>query len=255
MRPRRRRADPMDFPLASNRLVPQPIGVVGVISPWNFPLQLSFNPLVSIFAAGNPAMVKMSEFSRGLAELLIRTAPKYFPAEKLNFSMTRIARPRIFGVAVRPPHLHRFDRTGRAVMTSAARNLTPVTLELGGKSPAVVAPEFPLKTAAERILWAKMFNAGQVCVNVDYCFVPEGKRGGVRGAGEKACRRALSRSQRRPTTPRSSTIAITRGSNRWLTMRSPRARRSSISPQARGPIARRVSFRRKFARRRRLKWR
>ena len=60
-------------------------------------------------------------------------------------------------------------------MTSAARNLTPVTLELGGKSPAVVAPDFPLATAAQRIMWAKMFNAGQVCVNVDYCFVPDGK--------------------------------------------------------------------------------
>lgn len=176
MRPRRRRADPVSFPFARNRVVPQPLGVVGVISPWNFPLQLSFNPLVSAFAAGNSAMLKMSEFSRGLAKLLIRTAPKYFPAEKLQiFDDDGTLGPSFSALPFDHLVFTGSSQTGRAVMQSAARNLTPVTLELGGKSPAVVAPDFSLQTAAERILWAKLFNAGQICVNVDYCFVPEGQ--------------------------------------------------------------------------------
>jgi coniferyl-aldehyde dehydrogenase len=85
MRPRRRHVDPVAFAGARNRLIPQPLGVVGVIVPWNYPLMLSFGPLVSIFAAGNRAMVKMSENSRRLAELLIEISPKYFPEDKLAF--------------------------------------------------------------------------------------------------------------------------------------------------------------------------
>ena len=85
MRPRRRRVDLLTFAGARNRLVPQPLGVVGVIVPWNLPLMLSFSPLVSVFAGGNRAMVKMSENSRRLAERLIEISPKYFPEEKLAF--------------------------------------------------------------------------------------------------------------------------------------------------------------------------
>jgi len=176
MRPQRRRGDMINFPLASNRLVPQPIGVVGVISPWNFPLQLSLNPLVSAFAAGNSAMLKLSEYSRNLARLLIRTAPNYFPAEKLRiFDDDGTLGPAFSALPF--DHLVFTGSTGvgRAVATAAGRNLTPVTLELGGKSPAVVAPDFPLETAAQRILWAKMFNAGQICINVDHVFVPSGR--------------------------------------------------------------------------------
>ncbi len=176
MRPRRRRADFMNFPLARNRLIPQSVGVVGVIAPWNFPLLLSFNPLVSVFAAGNPAMVKMSEASPRLAELLIRTAPKYFPPEKLQiFADDGTLGPAFSALPFDHLAFTGSTQTGRAVMASAARNLTPVTLELGGKSPAIVAPDFPLQTAAERILWAKTLNAGQVCLAVDYAFVPAGR--------------------------------------------------------------------------------
>ena len=175
MKPRRRSVDWMTFPLAKNRVVPQPLGVVGVIVPWNFPLQLSFSPLVSIFAAGNRSMVKMSENSRRLAALLIETAPKYFPATKLAFFDDGGGRGPAFSSL---PFDHLLftgsGATGRAVMANAARNLTPVTLELGGKSPAIVAPDFPVKAAAERILWAKTFNAGQVCIDVDYAFLPRG---------------------------------------------------------------------------------
>ena len=175
MKPRRRSVDHLTFPGASNRVIPQPLGVVGVIVPWNFPLQLSVSPLVGIFAAGNRAMVKMSENSQRLAELLIEMAPKYFPQDKLAFFRDGGGRGPAFSSL---PFDHLIftgsGGTGRAVMANAARNLTPVTLELGGKSPAIVAPDFPIKTAAERILWAKTFNAGQVCLAVDHVFLPRG---------------------------------------------------------------------------------
>lgn len=174
MRVQRREIELALYPGAKNRVIPQPLGVVGVIVPWNFPIQLVFVPLTYIFAAGNRAMVKMSENSRHLTRLLIKLTPKYFPPEKLSFF------EETGGVGIQFSQLpfdHLFftgsGETGKAVMASAARNLTPVTLELGGKSPAVIAPDYPMKKAVERIMFAKIFNAGQVCVNVDYIFVPE----------------------------------------------------------------------------------
>lgn len=174
MKPQRRSIDRLSFGLASNRVIPQPLGVVGVIVPWNFPLYLSLTPLTAIFAAGNRAMVKMSENSRHLAKLLMRELPDYFSESKLQiFDETG-------GVGVEFSKLP-FDHllftgsatTGRAVMAAAAPNLCPVTLELGGKSPAVVCEDFPLRTAAERILHVKYLNAGQICTSVDHVFVPE----------------------------------------------------------------------------------
>ena len=175
MRPRRRSVDALLYPGARNRLIPQPIGVVGVIVPWNYPIFLSFGPLTGALAAGNRVMVKMSENSRRLAELLSEISPKYLPEDKLAFFADGGGRGPAFSSL---PFDHLFftgsGTTGRAVMANAARNLTPVTLELGGKSPAIVAPGYPIETAAERILWAKTFNAGQTCVAVDYAFLPRG---------------------------------------------------------------------------------
>jgi coniferyl-aldehyde dehydrogenase len=173
MRSQRRSVDRLVFGLASNRVVPQPLGVVGVIVPWNFPLNLSFVPLASIFAAGNRAMVKLSENSRHLAALLIERMPGYFPPEKLQFF------DETGGVGVEFSKLP-FDHllftgsgsTGRAVMAAAAQNLCPVTLELGGKAPAVVCDDFDLRTAAERILFVKYLNAGQICTSVNHAFLP-----------------------------------------------------------------------------------
>jgi coniferyl-aldehyde dehydrogenase len=174
MRPQRRKIDRLSFGLASNRLVPQPLGVVGVIVPWNFPLNLSLVPLVAIFAAGNRAMVKMSENSRHLARLMIELLPRYFPPTRLQvFDETG-------GVGIEFSKL-RFDHllftgsgdTGRAVMAAAAANLCPVTLELGGKAPAVVCEDYPIATAVRRILQVKCLNAGQICTSVDHVFVPE----------------------------------------------------------------------------------
>ncbi len=175
-RPQRRSVDRRLFGLASNRVVPQPVGVVGVIVPWNFPLNLSLVPLTAVFAAGNRALVKMSENSRHLARLLVERMPNYFPPEKLQFF------DETGGVGVEFSKLP-FDHliftgsgaTGRAVMAAAAQNLCPVTLELGGKAPAVVCDDYPLRRAAERILYVKYLNAGQICTTVDHVFVPRAK--------------------------------------------------------------------------------
>lgn len=176
MKPQRRGIDMKNFFGAKNRVIPQPLGVVGSIVPWNFPINLSFNGLIAIFAAGNRSMVKMSENSRHLARLLIEKIPAYFPQDKLAFF------DETGGVGIEFSQL-KFDhlmftgsgQTGRAVMAAAAQNLCPVTLELGGKSPAIVCDDYPLRKAAERLLFVKCFNAGQICTTVDYAYVPTAK--------------------------------------------------------------------------------
>jgi len=173
MKPQKRAVDRLVFGLASNRVIPQPLGVIGVIVPWNFPINLSFLPLTAIFAAGNRAMVKMSENSRHLAALLIEKIPAYFPPEKLQFLDETGGVGQAFS---RLPFDHLLftgsGATGRQVMAAAAENLCPVTLELGGRAPAIVCDDFPLATAAERILYVKCLNAGQVCTTVDHVYVP-----------------------------------------------------------------------------------
>jgi len=176
MKPQRRNVDLRNFFGASNRVVPQPLGVVGAIVPWNFPINLSFTGLIYTFAAGNRAMVKMSENSRHLARLLIEKIPAYFPRDKLAFF------DETGGVGIEFSQL-KFDhllftgsgQTGRAVMAAAAQNLCPVTLEMGGKSPAILCDDYPLRKAAERLLFVKLLNAGQICTTVDYVFLPKGK--------------------------------------------------------------------------------
>jgi coniferyl-aldehyde dehydrogenase len=176
MKPRKRHVSFTQYPLARAWTFPQPVGVVGIVVPWNFPIAMVFQPLICAFAAGNRVMVKMSENSNRLAEVLMRIALRYFDEDKLAFFEDRNGSGPAF---TRLPFDHLFftgsAQTGRAVMANAARNLTPVTLELGGKSPCVIAPDYPLRTAAERIMWVKMLNAGQICTNVDYLFVPEGR--------------------------------------------------------------------------------
>ena len=174
MKVQKRHVDKSMYFGAKNRVIPQPLGVVGLIVPWNFPVNLSFSQLTAVFAAGNRAMVKMSENSVALTKLLMELAPNYFPAEKLQFF------EETGGVGIEFSQLP-FDlmiftgsgQTGRSVMASAAPNLTPVILELGGKAPAVIDPNFPLQKAVDRIMFVKQFNAGQICTNVDYVFVHE----------------------------------------------------------------------------------
>ncbi len=226
MRPQRRHIDRLTFGLARNEVIPQPLGVVGVIVPWNFPLLLSMVPLANIFAAGNRAMVKMSENSRHLAALLMNCVPQYFPPEKLQFF------DETGGVGIEFSRLP-FDHlmftgsgaTGRAVMSAAAQNLCPVTLELGGKSPAVVCDDFELEVAAERILFAKFTNAGQICTTVDHAYLPEGKVAAfvdlARGIGP-----AATAGSTRRTTPASSAARRTAGWSGRSTRRAPVGHRS-----------------------------
>lgn len=176
MKAQRRDVDWRMFFGARNRVMPQPLGVVGVIVPWNFPINLSMIPLTYIFAAGNRAMVKMSENSRHLAALLMQKAPAYFGPEKLQFF------DETGGVGVAfsaQPFDHLLftgsGQTGRAVMAAAARNLCPVTLELGGKCPALVCDDMDLRTAADRIGFVKYLNAGQICTTVDHVWMPRAK--------------------------------------------------------------------------------
>ncbi len=176
MKPQKRHVDATQYPLAKAWVFPQPVGVVGIVVPWNFPIAMAFQPMICAFAAGNRVMVKMSENSNALAALFKRLVSKYFPADKLAIFEDGGGRGPLF---TQLPFDHLFftgsPMTGRAVMANCAQNLTPVTLELGGKSPCVVAPDYSMRTAAERIMWTKMLNAGQICTNVDYLYLPEGK--------------------------------------------------------------------------------
>ncbi|MFN0182376.1 MAG: coniferyl aldehyde dehydrogenase [Aquabacterium sp.] len=173
MKVQARGVDRLTFGMGDNRVIPQPLGVVGVIVPWNFPLNLSWIPLSCIFAAGNRAMVKFSEKSPHFSRLLVERLPSYFPAEKLQV----FADPGGLGPAFSQlPFDHLLftgsSTTGRAVMAAAAGNLCPVTLELGGRSPAIVCDDFDTATAADRIGFVKFLNAGQVCTTVDHVYVP-----------------------------------------------------------------------------------
>ena len=233
MAPQRRAVDLLTFPGASNLLTPQPLGVVGVIVPWNFPINLSFVPLISILAAGNRAMVKMSENSRHVASLLIERIPNYFPAEKLQF----FDDPGGVGpefAKLRLDHLlfTGSGATGRKVMAAAAANLVPVTLELGGKSPAIVLDDFPLQTAAERILFVKCLNAGQICTSVDHAWLPEAK---VEAFVEHA-RRIVPARYPSLESPDYSSIADRRSFNRLLAaLDEARAAGATVIPLLDGP--------------------
>ena len=174
MKVQRRHTDISLYFGAKNRVIPQPLGVLGLIVPWNFPVNLSFAPLTCAFAAGNRAMVKMSENSISLSRLLKEISPRYFPEEKLMlFEETGDVGIQFSQIPFDLIIFTGSGQTGRAVMASAARNLTPVVLELGGKSPAIIDPNYPLDKAVERIMFVKQFNAGQICTNVDYVFVHE----------------------------------------------------------------------------------
>jgi coniferyl-aldehyde dehydrogenase len=155
----------------------QPLGVVGIIAPWNYPVYLAIGPLVGALAAGNRAMVKMSELVPATAALLNGLVRGYFAADEVCVMTGGAEEGRAFASAPFD-HLVFTGSTvvGRSVMRAAAENLTPVTLELGGKSPAIVAPGYPIDAAAERILIGKLMNAGQTCIAPDYALVPSESR-------------------------------------------------------------------------------
>jgi coniferyl-aldehyde dehydrogenase len=154
----------------------QPLGVVGIVVPWNFPIFLGLSPLVGAFAAGNRAMIKTSEFAPATGELIAEMLGKYFSDEEVVVVNGGVEVATEF---TKLPFDHLVftgsTQVGRIVMKAAADNLTPVTLELGGKSPAIVHASFPIEEAAKRVAFGKGLNAGQVCVSPDYMMVPRGK--------------------------------------------------------------------------------
>lgn len=170
----RRVSTPLTLWPAKSRIVPEPYGRVLIIAPWNYPFQLLFSPLVGALGAGNTAVLKPSESAPATAELAASLVREAFPEGEVvlfngdaTITETLLEEPWNYIFFTGSP------RVGRLVMSAAAKHLTPLTLELGGKSPAVVDRNADLETAAKRIAWGKFLNAGQTCVAPDYLYVHE----------------------------------------------------------------------------------
>jgi coniferyl-aldehyde dehydrogenase len=173
MKPQKRHVG-MAYLGAKNTVIPQPKGVVGVVAPWNYPLFLAFSPCISALAAGNRCIVKMASNSQTLCRLMDKLVSAVFDEDTLAIMPGVSAndfthRPWDHLVFTGSPAV------GKIVMATAAKYLTPVTLELGGKSPTIIADDCDLKMAAERLLFGKFLNAGQTCVAPDYLFIPREK--------------------------------------------------------------------------------
>jgi len=189
MKPSRRSVG-LAFQPASAKVVYQPLGVVGIIVPWNYPLYLAIGPLIGALAAGNRVMLKMSESTPATGQLLKELLAQIFPDEQVAVILGE-AETGIAFSQLPFDHLLFTGSTsiGRQVIRAAAENLTPVTLELGGKSPAIVSADVPLADAAERIAFGKTLNAGQTCVAPDYVLVPRQRIEGFVDAYRDAVRR------------------------------------------------------------------
>ena len=189
MRSRHRLAS-MWFMPARTEIRPQPLGVVGIIVPWNYPILLALGPLVAALSAGNRVMIKMSEFTPKAGALLQNLIAQNFAPDYITVINGEA------DVAVAFSNLA-FDHllftgstsVGRHVMRAAANNLTPVTLELGGKSPAIIGPECNLDEAAEKIMFGKCLNAGQTCIAPDYVLVPAGREDDFMAAAQRAVKK------------------------------------------------------------------
>ena len=156
----------------SGRIRPEPLGVALIIAPWNYPVQLLLSPLVGALAAGNCAVLKPSELTPNTSDALAELVAQYMDRDAVAL-VTGGAEASTALLAERFDHIFFTggSRVGRVVMEAAAKHLTPITLELGGKSPCVVTADANLKIAAERIVWGKFLNAGQTCVAPDYVLV------------------------------------------------------------------------------------
>lgn len=180
----RRVRKPVMFPLgllgARAWVEYQPKGVVGVIAPWNFPVNLVMSPLAGIFAAGNRAMVKTSEFTPAVSALFAELGAAYFAEEELAFVQGGPEAGQAFS-ALPFDHLLFTGATGigKHILHAAADNLTPVTLELGGKSPVLLGRSADVARATERVALGKMLNAGQICLAPDYLLVPAEREAAV----------------------------------------------------------------------------
>jgi len=171
MKAQRVRTNLVNLP-GKSYVVPEPLGVCLVIGAWNYPIQLSFAPAIAALAAGNTVILKPSELAANSAQCMAELVEQYFDPQLFTVVLG--------GVAETTALLQeRFDKifftgspaVGRIVYQAAAKHLTPVTLELGGKSPAILTPSADLPTAIKRLVWAKFLNAGQTCIAPDYVFV------------------------------------------------------------------------------------
>ena len=188
MKPEKR---PTMFPFnlvgGRSRIEYQPLGVVGIIAPWNFPVNMVFAPLAGVLAAGNRAMIKPSEFTPATSALMAEMiAEAYDPAEIAIFD----GGPEVGQAFSNLPFDHMIftgaTSIARHILTAAARNLVPVTLELGGKSPVVISRSADIEKSLGRIMTGKTLNAGQICLAPDYLLVPEEKLHEVIAAAQKA---------------------------------------------------------------------
>ncbi|MGM8062056.1 coniferyl aldehyde dehydrogenase [Vogesella indigofera] len=190
LRPQRRPVS-LWFQPARARLLPQPLGVVGIMVPWNYPLFLALGPLVAALAAGNRALLKMSELTPRTGALLATLLSRYLGDDVVRVVTGDAGVARAFASL---PFDHLLftgsTRVGREVMQAAAANLVPVTLELGGKSPVLIAPGANLQHAARRIVAGKLLNAGQTCVAPDYVLVPRAQQAALVTALRDAATRA-----------------------------------------------------------------
>lgn len=175
MRRERVATGPLHWP-ARNEVQRHPLGVVGILSPWNYPINLALIPLIGAIAAGNRVMLKPSEHTPRVAALLARLLADVFPPDQVAVAIGDADLAQAFS-SLAFDHLFFTGSTavGRKVMAAAAPNLTPVTLELGGKSPAFVSSRCDLAETARRIALAKIFNGGQTCIAPDYLLVEGGR--------------------------------------------------------------------------------
>ena len=169
-------ATDLHFLPGRNRLAAQPLGVVGVVSPWNYPIQLSLGPALAALAAGNRVMIKPSELTPRTSALLEKLAAAHFDPDELSVVNGDAETGKAF-VSLSFDHLIFTGSTavGRQVALAAAANLTPVTLELGGKSPAIFDASCEMAIACRRLAYGKLLNAGQTCIAPDYLLVPKGQ--------------------------------------------------------------------------------
>lgn len=162
------------FSPGKTKVLYQPLGIVGIIVPWNYPLFLALGPMITAFSAGNRCMVKMSEYTPALGALFETLCQQYLGPELVQVVNGDANTGREFSQL---PFDHILftgsTAVGRHIMSAAAENLTPVTLELGGKSPALISRSIPIQEAARRLVWPKTLNSGQTCTAPDYVFCPE----------------------------------------------------------------------------------
>ncbi len=167
---------PMNFLGAKAQIRYQPKGVVGIMTPWNVPVNMIFSPLADVLGAGNRAMIKPSEFTPHTSEVMQRLFAQYFDESEVAIVT---GGPEV-GAAFSSMTFDHIIFTGagsigRLVMKAAAENMVPVTLELGGKSPVVISEQADINKVAETLISGKAMNGGQLCVSPDYCFVPQSK--------------------------------------------------------------------------------